>query len=120
MSINATWLSFRSNAKNMKRKTFPTIASLLLPIAFTGLGSFVFAQNVHTVQSTAPELGKPSQELPAGAPGTGIQSQTPSAIGEAQPAEEQPPATSGETQITLPALSRALTPAEIEEMKDGK
>lgn len=106
----------------MRAKLVVSIAILPVVFVMTGFVGRLAAQQ-HTVQSTAPSLTTPAQAVtpstPAGAPAQ--KSSTGETI---EPVKAAPPAASPDPadamQVADPMMGRQLTPAEIEELKDGK
>jgi hypothetical protein len=105
----------------MKRKDFLMLVILFL--GGMGLAGQAMGQT-HSVQSTAPALQMPVHEAPVNPdPETGrdeTRSRTSDAIGGSVPVEATLPSTTGTVQNTAAEIVRPLSPAELEEMEDGK
>jgi hypothetical protein len=126
----------------MKSQRISPLVFLLALMAMSFAGR-VCAQQPHSVQSAAPALQMPASTLPVNVdPEAGkmeIKSTASDAIGGARPVEAVVPGTGGSMQSTVSEMEggshapagtgvvpaagntrRLLTPAEIEELKDGK
>lgn len=104
----------------MKSFIFSPIACLVVFFATVAAPKMVSAQT-NTIQSTSPALEIPVKSMPTGAAHEGeVRSTTSEGIVGQKQADQYLPDAAGEVQATSSEIKRQLTPAEIEELKDGK
>ena len=98
----------------MKANQLPFCLLLLALIS----GGNLLAQGVDVRQNTAPSLEAPVQAAPASAPGNAEDAR--SVTGKLLSDPQHPVNPDPEAPIIKATATRQLTPAEIEELKDGK